>query len=202
MLSGGAAAALTGNAAASISGGASISGNFSTVTVRRHPHPGKLGAVGVIGDNHDMPNVLNAVAVAVVTIPVPMPAPVAVARPSSQSTRMSVETVDDLRRRCASKESGGRGESIAENARRLGRSETAIRRAVRGQGWQVKGGGARSYKDATAPEVAPRPNSGSPRYGADVVAAVKASVAAASAVAAQLGVSERWVRWVRKGGRS
>jgi hypothetical protein len=158
-------------------------------TERRSPHPRFVVSRLRIDDNESMTNA-NAT-----SLPNEATAP----RPS-QTPKMDIETVNDLRRRCSPVSAGGGGETIAANARRLGRSETAIRRAVRGQEW-----GARSYKEASVASVPARPAAGGPtKYSAevvrDVIAARKAGEAC-SKIAARLGASERWVRWAAKGGR-
>jgi hypothetical protein len=147
---------------------------------RNDPHPRFLAPSSAFGDNGDMD------ATTTTTLPTVSARPTTVSRKPS-SKKMPIALVDELRL------SIGEGrETIAEAARRLERSETSVRRAVRGQGWHCQ---ARSYKDATAPEVPARSSGGRPpRVSPEAVRAIRAAKGGdRKAVAAAHSVSARYV---------
>lgn len=140
------------------------------------PHPGKLASAGAVGDNGLMGHGLKKDGTP--------------KRPASK--KLSIAEVDTLRRRI------GAGElSIAEAARRLGRSETSVRRAIRGQEWHCR---ARSYKDANAPAVPARLGGGRPpSLSDDAIRAIRAAEGKNKEIAARFGVSATYVSKVRSG---
>jgi transposase-like protein len=133
--------------------------------VRNDPHPREVASTTAFGEKGNMPNAPGA----------------------STNKKLTDGEVVDLRRALSA------GESIAAAARRLGRSETAVRRAARGE---------RSYKGVEgAPELPARPATGRPpTIPASVIEAVHAARGrTASDVAREHGLSARWVRKVWAG---
>lgn len=139
------------------------------------PHLSFLASQGRVGDNNAMQTVANQISDFSDS-------------KSRRKGKIALSIVDDLRRRVASGEW-----SIAEGARRLGRSETAVRRMVRG---------TRSYKDADAPTIDARGACGRPpRISPETVRAIHAAKGkeSRSVVATRLGISPRYVTKIWSG---